>query len=71
MKLTPEECEIGRKAVEDELVRRRDSRISMLNRGNGLVIAEKDRTPSSLIRMGMEEALVIALEAIDAARGNR
>jgi len=59
--------EIGRRAVEDELISFRESRLSQL-RGNGLVIKEIDGTPSSVIRFGMETALVIALRAIKAAK---
>jgi hypothetical protein len=60
--MTDVDYEVGRLAVEDVLVERREARISML-RGNGLVIAEKDGKPSPVIRMGMEEALKIAYEA--------
>jgi len=56
--------EIGRKAIEDELVDFRDNRISMLGRGNGLVIREKDGKESSMIRFGPEDALRIGLKAI-------
>lgn len=55
--------EVGRKAVEETLIDFRDSRISQ-PRGNGLVIREKDGTESSLIRLGPEDALRIALKAI-------
>lgn len=56
--------EVGRKAVEDALIDLRESRVSILNRGNGLVCREKDRTPSHIIRMGTEQALVVAIKAI-------
>jgi len=56
--------EIGRKAIEDELVSFRDDRISVLGRGNGLVIREKDGQESSTIRFGPEDALRIGLKAI-------
>jgi hypothetical protein len=56
--------EVGRKAVEEVLIDLRDSRISILNRGNGLVVREKDGTESSIIRMGTESALRIGLKAI-------
>ena len=56
--------EVGRKAVEDVLIEWRDSRISMFNRGNGLVIREKDGKDSHIIRMGPEDAIRIGLEAI-------
>ena len=61
---SPELREIGRKAVEDELIQYRDCRISLMYRGNGLVIRESDGVSSSIIRMGMETALMIALKAI-------
>lgn len=57
-------CEVGRKAVEDELVEMRDGRIFMIFRANGLVVYEPDGAPSSTIRFGMEHALKIALRAI-------
>jgi hypothetical protein len=69
MILTDEEMEVGRQAVENALVELRDSRISLLGRGNGLVIRECDGTPSSVIRMGLEAALRIAMDAIEARRG--
>lgn len=56
--------EIGRKAIEDTLIEWRDSRLSMLNRGNGLVIREEDGKPSDIIRFGPESALKIGLKAI-------
>ena len=59
-----EMLEIGRKAVEDALVELRDERISLLDRGNGLVILEKDGSFSNTIRLGAEDALRIALKAI-------
>jgi hypothetical protein len=55
---------VGRKAVEDVLVDFRDSRISLLGRGNGLVIRERDGRESAAIRLGTEDALRIALQAI-------
>lgn len=55
---------VARKAVEDELVDRRDSGISLFGRGNGLVIRSKDGQDSHLIRMGMENAMSIGLKAI-------
>lgn len=59
----PKLQEIARKAVEDVLVEFRDDRISQI-RGNGLVIAERTGENSSIIRLGMEQAIVIALKAI-------
>lgn len=61
----PELLEVGRKAVEDQLVEMRDARISQLFRGNGLVIKEKDGSESSLIRLGTDDAIRIALQAIE------
>ncbi len=55
--------EIGRKAIEESLVDFRDSRLSVM-RNNGLVIRERDGTPSSVVRMGPELALRIGLRAI-------
>lgn len=71
MKITPEELEVGRKAVEDALIDLRDRRISQPFRGNGLVVREADGKASTLIRMGLEEALPIALEAIEKHRARR
>lgn len=62
--LADEDYEVGRRAVEDVLIGFRDERISLLNRGNGLVIREKDGTESSTIRLGTEAAIRIAVEAI-------
>jgi hypothetical protein len=63
--------EIGRRAVEEELIRWRDSRLSEPTRGNGLVVREKDGRPSSIIRFGTETALRIALRAIADGRPSR
>jgi hypothetical protein len=65
---TAEEYEVARLAVENTLVELRDSRISVLNRGNGLVIREFDGSESSVIRMGFETALRIGVEAIEKHR---
>jgi len=59
----PALLEIGRQAVEKALKEFRDDRISM-PRGNGLVIREKDGSPSSIIRFGPEHCLKIGLTAI-------
>jgi hypothetical protein len=56
--------EVGRKAIEDTLIEWRDSRLSELSRGNGLVVREADGTPSEVIRFGPETALRIALRAM-------
>lgn len=58
--------EIGRREIEKTLIEFRDSRLSELMRGNGLVIREKDGTESSIIRFGPEVALSIGLKAIAA-----
>lgn len=62
--LTDADFEVGRKAVEDLLVEFRERRISLLGRGNGLVIRESDGTESPVIRLGMEQALRIAVKAM-------
>lgn len=67
----PEALERGRKAVEDALVDLRDARIGLVGRGNGLVIAEKDGKPSHIIRLGMEDAIRIALKAIAASASSK
>jgi hypothetical protein len=54
--------EIGRLAVE--LIARRDSRIGIIGRNNGLVCKERNGEPSDIIRMPPEEAIRIALDAI-------
>lgn len=58
--------EVGRRAIEDELIEWRDLRLSVM-RNNGLVIRESDGSPSDVIRMGPEDALRIGLRAIAAA----
>lgn len=60
----PELLHIARLAIEDALVQWRDSRLSEVGRGNGLVIKEMDGQPSSVIRFGAEYALSLGLEAI-------
>jgi hypothetical protein len=68
--ITDEEWwEVGRRAVEDHLIEMRDARIGILGRNNGLVINEYDRTPSSIIRMSIEHALQMGIEAIVEGRG--
>lgn len=56
--------EVGRAAIEKVLIEWRESRLSEFNRGNGLVIREKDGSHSSIIRFGPETALSIGLKAI-------
>lgn len=55
--------EVARLAVEDALIDFRDSRISILGRGNGFVVREKDGTESGVIRLGTREGLRIAIHA--------
>jgi hypothetical protein len=55
--------EVGRLAIEDELVKWRDDRLSVFC-GNGFSIREFDGTPSTIIRFGTEHGLKIALTAI-------
>jgi hypothetical protein len=55
--------EIGRKAIEDELIELRDCRMATI-RNNGLVIAERNGERSNVIRLGPEDALRIGLRAI-------
>lgn len=56
--------EIGRKKIEATLIEWRDDRLSEPMRGNGLVVREKDGTPSDIIRFGPEMGLKIGLRAI-------
>lgn len=65
----PDTLEAGRKAIEDTLIEFRNSRISMLNAGNGFVVREKDATPSSAIRLSTAAGLRIGLLAILASLG--
>ena len=55
--------EVGRKAVEDELIEWRDSRRFSLRR-NGYVIRESDGSASDIVRFGPEFGCRIALEAM-------
>lgn len=55
--------EIGRQAIEDELVEWRDGTMFTL-RNNGLVIRNKDGSHSHIIRFGPEVGVRIALKAI-------
>jgi len=68
--LTDEDYERGRQAIEDALIEMRDARMFMV-RGNGLVVREKDGTPSDIILMGPEMALRIGLRAIAEGDGAR
>ncbi len=68
--LTPQEIESARLAIEDTLIERREARLSMMNR-NGLCIFERDGTPSPSIRMSVPEAIMLAIETINAERANK
>jgi hypothetical protein len=57
--------EIGRQAIENELVEWRDSRMFQ-PRNNGFVIRESNGEASSCIRFGPEVGVRIALKAIAA-----
>lgn len=59
----PELMEVARKAIEDELIFRRDSGIFTI-RNNGLVIKSFEGEFSHIIRMGSEDAMSIGLKAI-------
>jgi hypothetical protein len=60
---TDYELELVRKAIENELVLRRDARISVL-RNNGCSIKEPNGEPSALIRMTHEEAFLLGLKTV-------
>ncbi len=66
--ITEEEAEFARQKIEDLLISLRDNRISLPLRNNGLVCKEKDGNPSSMIRIGFEQALLIAIEHINDKR---
>jgi len=55
--------EVGRQAIEDELIEFRDSGFFQI-RANGLVCRTVDAQESSIIRFGPEYALSIGLKAI-------
>ncbi|MGA4942106.1 hypothetical protein [Streptomyces cinereoruber] len=57
----PALIEAARRHVEDFLIESRDDRVSILGRGNGFCIAERDGTPSSFIRLGTAEGIRMAL----------
>lgn len=60
----PMVLEIGRRAIEDELIEWRDDGLQEMFRNNGLVVKSVDGMSSSIIRFGPEFALRIALIAI-------
>jgi hypothetical protein len=53
--------------LENELIDLRDRRVGILGRGNGLVVNEKDSTPSSIIRITTDEAIRVAVRAYNRA----
>lgn len=55
---------VGRLAVEDVLIDFRDSGIYLLGRNNGLVVKHKDGTPSDGIRLTIEDALRLGMQAM-------
>lgn len=61
---SPEALTMAHAAIEDVLIEWRADRLSIPLVGNGLVIRERDGTPSSIIRMRIPEALVIGLRAM-------
>jgi hypothetical protein len=56
--------EVGRLAIEANLIEWRDNRLHEFGRNNGLVVKEKDGTDSTIIRFGPETALRIGMTAI-------
>lgn len=54
---------VARRAIEDELIEWRDSRMFVL-RNNGFVVKEMDGSPSDVIRFGPEVGVRIALRAL-------
>jgi len=59
----PELMEVARRAIENELIERRDQSI-MVQRNNGLVIKHSNGEHSTIIRMSSEEAIQVGLRAI-------
>lgn len=55
--------EVGRKAVENELVEWRDN-TRFMPRNNGLTIRNRDGSESGIVRFGPEVGVAIALRAI-------
>jgi hypothetical protein len=62
--LTDDDYERARKKIEDILIEFRDDHISLPMRNNGLVVKEYDGTSSSVIRLGIVDALKIGLEEL-------
>jgi hypothetical protein len=60
----PELLEIARKKVEDVLIQMRDARIARLFMANGLVCREANGDDSYIIRLSIDDALRIGLNAV-------
>ncbi|WP_148310198.1 hypothetical protein [Nocardia otitidiscaviarum] len=60
----PDLLKAAHRRIEAALIDFRDNRISVPDRGNGLVVREANGEPSSTIRMTVPEALRTALRAI-------
>lgn len=69
--LTEDDYEVARVAIQEVLVEFRDGHISLVGRGNGLVIRSKDGSDSPIIRLGPEDAVRIGLKAIVEHRKRR
>ena len=69
--ISDDDVEAARKAIEGVLVELRDARVSLVGRGNGLCIRERDGTPSDVIRLGAEDAMRIGLKAIADHRASK
>jgi hypothetical protein len=66
--LDPLALAAARRFVEDHLVEMRDCRLSAPG-GNGLVIRERDGTPSNVIRLSTRDALTLGIRAYLASLG--
>lgn len=55
---------VAHRKIEDALIDFRDRGISILGRGNGLVVRVPDGEESSIIRMSVQDAVRMALKAI-------
>jgi hypothetical protein len=54
--------------VEDQLIEMRDSAMSMLGCANGLVVRNRDASPSDIIRIGTRMAVTIVVEEFQRLR---
>lgn len=59
---SPEVVEQIRLEIENQLIEWRDNRTSVIGRGNGLVIRERDGKESSIIRMTTGDAVHFAIK---------